>query len=472
MNEQMVTWFEGLIPEIKETGDPRGVMTKFAKDNNLAPSLLEKMGQLYNTAKTQTYLDKSAREGMARGETFKVMDVQGMVSDYEKSATEVKAYTDKGFRSLKQTSAFDLFGGPWSTDMHIEPAYDYQEAKAASQFMGKFDTLDTINQGISDVEQMQLDLQEDTRELLNDISHSIKNSNTDVTFASIEDNAVAYFGDGIKAACDLLHHHAGDTLARGTGLGRRKLASITPDVQKLAQVQVNLNELDKIDSFLKEAHSTGTKNNTGTNTGRSGSYQGQGMGRSNPVRSSEPSVFTQLKDKTDSEHLKDVFGTMEMADKGLGAGIRNISALGGAITDKMLDLPDYIENKIRKNPTAERKNQKKMDLDYANEQAAAMIQDLLITDPILSEEDPDNILDFYETIRSVAPTVANDKNVMRVSLRAAAQHDGIAPQDLKYFIDLEHDMQKVRSNQRIESNDMYVFGNRDQTKEKSQLKYV
>ena len=80
MNEQIASWFEGLIPEIKKSGDPRGTIIKFAEEKNLAPALMERLGYIYNTAKTINYLDKSAAAD--RGQSFAILDVEDMIGKW------------------------------------------------------------------------------------------------------------------------------------------------------------------------------------------------------------------------------------------------------------------------------------------------------------------------------------------------------------------------------------------------------
>ena len=101
MNEQIASWFEELIPEIKETGDPRGTLLKFANEKNLAPALLERLGFIYNTAKTVNYLDKSASS--KRGYNFKILDVPSLIEEYTS-----KQAAKKNHKYLAETVAEDI----------------------------------------------------------------------------------------------------------------------------------------------------------------------------------------------------------------------------------------------------------------------------------------------------------------------------------------------------------------------------
>ena len=119
------------------------------------------------------------------------------------------------------------------------------------------------------------------------------------------------------------------------------------------------------------------------------------------------------------------------------------------------------------------KDQEFMDYGEREQRREAMLMDLIITDPILSEEDPDEVINIYNTIKEMSPRLAEDKNVMRVALRSAIQHEGIAPQDIKQFLEVEHDMQKLRNNIDAENKREYVLGSSEKAlKQKPQPRIV
>lgn len=76
-----------LAPQLKAASEPEAVLIKYAKDNNLAPAQLEKFGQVYNIAKTLNFMDKSA----SRGDSFRVLDMEGMLSKYTSFVPATKA---------------------------------------------------------------------------------------------------------------------------------------------------------------------------------------------------------------------------------------------------------------------------------------------------------------------------------------------------------------------------------------------
>lgn len=76
---QIIDKLNDLMPEIVSTRNPKGVMLKWAKANNLSPALLERTGHVFNTAKTLWALEKSAN----RGDSFPIVDIPEMMEAYQ-----------------------------------------------------------------------------------------------------------------------------------------------------------------------------------------------------------------------------------------------------------------------------------------------------------------------------------------------------------------------------------------------------
>lgn len=94
MNHQaIIDQLSTLAPQLKNAASPEAVLVKYAKDKNLSPAQLERVGQIYNIAKTLNFMDKSA----SRGDSFKVLDTEKMLADYTTHtppAVEKEAHDD------------------------------------------------------------------------------------------------------------------------------------------------------------------------------------------------------------------------------------------------------------------------------------------------------------------------------------------------------------------------------------------
>lgn len=79
MNHQaIIEQLSSLAPKLKAADSPEAVLVKYANDRNLSPAQLERIGQVYNIAKTLNFMDKSAN----RGDSFRVLDTQKMMADF------------------------------------------------------------------------------------------------------------------------------------------------------------------------------------------------------------------------------------------------------------------------------------------------------------------------------------------------------------------------------------------------------
>ena len=98
MNHQaIIEQLSVLAPKLKAAESPEAVLIKYATDRNLSPAQLERIGQVYNIAKTLNFMDKSA----SRGDSFRVLDTQKMMADFTafKPAPQKEATSNSDWNS-------------------------------------------------------------------------------------------------------------------------------------------------------------------------------------------------------------------------------------------------------------------------------------------------------------------------------------------------------------------------------------
>jgi hypothetical protein len=98
MNHQaIIEQLSVLAPQLKAAESPEAVLVKYANDRNLSPAQLERIGQVYNIAKTLNFMDKSAN----RGDSFRVLDTQKMMGDFTafKPKQQKEATNNAGWNS-------------------------------------------------------------------------------------------------------------------------------------------------------------------------------------------------------------------------------------------------------------------------------------------------------------------------------------------------------------------------------------
>lgn len=125
-----------------------------------------------------------------------------------------------------------------------------------------------------------------------------------------------------------------------------------------------------------------------------------------------------LKDEKPNALYYTAFGKDPIADLE-GIGVKPISQL-----DSLFFKDQSKENDERKR-TAE------------NLRRSLMLQHLMITDPIISEADPDVVASTYQALVQTSPHVANNEEVVRAVLRQAVNSVAISPFDAATWADLE-----------------------------------
>lgn len=488
MNEQLVGWFEDLIPEIKKSGDVEGVFMKFANDKNLAPALLEKLGHVYNTAKTVNYLDKSASHEKMRGDSFQILDVPQLLEKYAASASDDHEYESSDFSSLDSGSFRELTPQPKSKGVDFEAlmnAPDYEEVKMASDRSKDLLTQSVQTRNADNIDQLTFELSEDNEKIASDIITALRSSNTEFTFSDIESDAIKFMGASVKQACDFVAE-------RFEKLGysfdrclepKSELIEDTGYVVKFAAIQDNLNVMEQAAGVKKNSadpvenesqtdlfkqSSTGTKSKKKQKSDTSGGSRASSRTRINedPTKYLEELASNTVVDpvgvaargaSNTGEFAADAANTLKdvaMNATGFRAGTTLPEALAYA-RDNLLTGPlDSLTGGYAG-------KQEFIDKEMEDVHYETMLQDLLVTDPILAEEDEDRIVNAFNTIKAVAPEMAKDKNVMRMALRQAAQHEGIDPFTLQQYMEAEKELQKVRHNTMVEKDLAYTPASRD-----------
>jgi hypothetical protein len=74
----------------------------------------------------------------------------------------------------------------------------------------------------------------------------------------------------------------------------------------------------------------------------------------------------------------------------------------------------------------------------------ALIEDLYSTDPIIKNADRDDVIEYYSTIFSVAPSISLDKNVVRELLQNFIKFGRVDIQTIKTLADTEKSMKQSK----------------------------
>ena len=464
-NEQIVNWFEDLKSEIKKSGNVKEVFLKFANGKNLAPALLEKLGHVYNTAKTVNYLDKTASS--KRGSTFKILDIPDLLESYTKSSSDKHTYSSYGFEGEERVKE-DLFNLNSIENITEEPVevYSEQKIKMASEHIQSaiFKDSDVAEVNSRHLNQLEFELKEDLREVITKFASELRS--TDITFEEIERDANYFFEGSSKEACELLannmeNRHVHVKRASDTGNSRlitdytalnlvgqtqkliQDLAVVKSSYFKEAHVkeeeEKKTDTVDKFFFFEKKAAETDTKTDVGDKPSTSGPGQTPPSQTAGVVSGARPPSRELPGEKGDV--LKSLNEAFMPAVSATGQGAKALADLYETGNDK----------------------QRNIDLGVEEMEHAAILQNLITTDEILADEDPEKVIEAYNTLRELAPRLASDINIARVTLRSMIQHDGVSIFDANQFSKAELDKHKVDNS--ILAKDRISYGKKQDKKD-------
>lgn len=473
MRQQLITWLiEDIAPEIRRSRDAAGTIIKFANEHNLAPALVQGLGQLYNTAKTLAFLEKAGSNG--RGDSFPILDVDELVRKFledspVKSAGVAEGTIDEWEFTNNDGSAQDLpacFAGIMTPALKQEQVFETVPPtsvktaalkKAATKLEIEF-SIQVRNDAAAEMEKNASAIAQTLRE------------NPDYPFEQMEADALGYFCENprIQGVMDKVAEFCGNCFPR-VHVTRAKSATKAALLRQPAEgLMAKISAIDDgfyilaaCEDFRKEAGATTLTEDPALQEsfkawafpqGGGGKPQREGIEefdgpKSKPTLkpSGDAGVGSSSPRKPGGDRKPDGGGSGGFFDS-LNQGLDKILGATGKAA-----LPG-----VKGMFGGRNTDQELIDTNMQDTRHLSVLQNLLTTDEVLSEADPDRVVEIYNTVRQVAPEIAGDANVMRVLLRSAIQHDGIAPFDLKSILETELAKQKVDWNRRLAGDVEYA----------------
>ena len=139
---------------------------------------------------------------------------------------------------------------------------------------------------------------------------------------------------------------------------------------------------------------------------------------------------------------------------GLLKGMTESKVKGLSAKDTFLGSRDL----IRGMGDGKDRRQQKRDQAVTEDLGITSLQRLMVSDPILAQATPDEVLEHFNTINEIAPAVASDPNKLRLPLREAVQYGSIPMHTLKELLEIN---KLIQGNREMASkNDAATYGGR------------
>jgi hypothetical protein len=445
---------------------------------------MERLGYIYNTAKTVNYLDKTATAD--RGQSFAILDVDDMVKEYtSKKANTDHKFDDSGFASFKKNHRVskDLFMNVAGFDIQLDKPEEYEEIKLAT-FRKAANLKSSINEANGNqVEALLFNLKEDLRESVEKFASDYSSASRNVDFKTVDQDAWYFFEGTAKEACDFLAGHfknkKGPAVKRAADKGKNRLIKDYSLLNQVGQIQEQLNNI-KIASreeFKQGVTLELTSDEKATQKKNLEKAAGSGPDTLTLTDDLRQQILDVLKQGHPPEDLLEGGGSdnpgnlakllgSSKKDKGGGRqtpGIEADRVIKGVedLTEATLEGGKKFIDVLR---PKEKTRQKDYDIGMEDVEHISVLQNLLTTDEILSDADPERVIEAFNSVRDLAPELAKDMNIMRVQLRAMVQHDGMSVFDANQLSKAELDKRKTDLQIRALDDHLHKINPDDQPK--------
>jgi hypothetical protein len=465
------------MPDIISSKDPEGTMLKCAEAHNLSPAQLEKLGQTFNTAKTIVGLEKQAN----RGDSFKIVDVPSLISKYATYSPE-KTLSNKSKKvHEKVDSLFEDDADGWGA------CFTATKSASALPDLSKL-VFDQISSGVvddTDQEEMQIDIsdrsntwqwnksastkslvegtyemglaQDTIDQLLFEIPMEItekcaaikyKLTPDDGRWAEAAEDITDMLGEksaSVIAAVEKYFenvHHSYDTyedfskraFTRNLACDRHGIIKLAGEIAELQEMLEKV-AMPQIAQLLPPQQAAAlTQLATQLPPSPSGSPSAAGSRKRNPNPAGQ-SANNPSNDDEDDEKLpkgknEEVVLPIKPEDdlpallEAMGGGAKNILSLG---QDDMLNTKPVKELDALLNYIGPKSDSRSKIIDKAILQAQmdTTLQQLMLSDDVISEADPEEVQRLFRTIADISPAIATDPGKMGPALKEALQYGSV-----------------------------------------------
>ena len=449
--ERLITALHSAVSSFNETNDPNASVIKAAQDNDFNVDQTTRLVETFNTART-IYHYKSAGD---RTEPFSLADSSVVIPAMFKSLPDTK----KAVSADHDYSDYDLREVDYRGQMIIKAADGLNEDAAVVSREYHDISMDTLSDRAMDIVHVNRDLASTARdeasmcgnkaaEALNKLASAISLGYEDVC----QDQYNRLMAGYLTEASPLTKEQYGPVMSKlasfvpawlDTGSRGIKLGSVIDDrdlskyimlvkeakhwLEEEASMLAIADQLDKeATAFEEEWYAA-----AGIVEEKQAEVKSE---LSDLVKVSQTLPKTDNPDKVQSTPDKKKYEP-GMILSGLSKGISG--GIGGATTDTISSGL----NQMLSGP-AERENKALSD-ELKNVQRQLVLEDLMVTDPVLSEEPPHKILAAYKALLSLSPEVAANKEVVRAILRQSVHSMAISPYEAQTWTDLEKTIQQV-----------------------------
>lgn len=457
---QLINQLQDIMPEIVETKNPRAVMLKAAKKNNLSIAQLEKLGHVYNTCKTLIGLEKQAH----RGDSFSIVDVPGMVAEYA-SYTPGEPTTQKQRDVHSQINAWmnETDSAAKSAALEWAECFTPMGKSAATKKLPSVHSM--LQEYFKTDGGFSFHNAEEGRQWDEEDLEYVNKPEVLHKAASFAKETDGHQADRLyKEACEAFE----EVMYNASESARRICSDITNEMRSgdldWKDVAYDLHDkfqekaaaaVSVIEDFFKQANYR-TEHVALEKRGFTRAIPADRYGMYEKVAALLHAMET---------HEKALEAFVDLAaeqEKAASAIKKNVAAIGkdiGRASERTVrmglnSIPDWnrvpgvVTDMVQVVPGLNDaiKEDKIRDKAKADVKLTGALQQLILSDPVIQQADQADVEDLYNTISDLAPNIAKDPISVAPVLKEALQYGSLPIQQVKDLLAAEKDYQAIRKN--------------------------
>ena len=441
-----------VISTINTGATPTAALKKVANDLDLNPNYVHRVGEALNVALHYNHFKKAED----RAAQFDIADIPGVIESIfngsEKTSLQKKSETfvtptgeDTAFNynrilnNPKYKRAYLEISGAGETHdsfpLSLKGAFE-KSANLIKDLELALDEAKTAKVGA------ELALNSNFSTLAD---HFKKDASYRTTFDEFESQVFSRYGETAVPYLDLLHTSSKTAEARGvhdasyTFFNDSKELGMFSDMLKSAEILLETAQLEKAAEetfqFEKEYYA------------EIGKLVANNGALSKGAEASDAPIIRKKKNNSAkvAEERDPVLVRIEKnaAIKKSGSAMGNMTtlfALGNLLSQT--HAPQAFGKDMSERFVRPKNDTPKHNLTLENMERQLLVQELMMTDPILSKASPGKVAKAYEQILRLSPQVSKEKEVVRAMLRQAVATQAVAPHDADQWTKLDTDILK------------------------------
>lgn len=412
----------------------RTTLLEYADDHNLAPAQLEKLAQTLNVSLALAHAKQASPD--KRGEQFDIVDIPALMDRFE----------DPGRTRHKQASVVNV-PAEWqsfSVGQHFhEPRKPFDWKKVDNHFADNSHNIGGWQKAASHLPQASWQDAATLGKLADDAWKDVTRGLTKAAelvgrqpsvYVEIVQDVEAHLGEKAATVLEALDNQLRFLRyphAKCAGDDTRDFVTdrhgIVDDMRKVADA---LEQRHTCQEMAKEAAAAKTQTKAKTDKDKGGGRTPEPFVPGRPAPGAYDNSVGDFKPEkpvqTDPELARLLFGPVSAA----GHVAQELGHISSQATsqDPARTMADNYALLFGHNRAGAGQ---RLESSVQKWQHAAVLQRLLLSDPVLSRADPSQVVAAFDTVRRNNPALARDINVSRILLREAVQYQGVPIQSVE-----------------------------------------